>query len=264
MLNGENIMNGCTPLSPEHNIVRALFVKNGMYDDGVPAKLNNTNDEEVSGSDVRKEIKKYIKQAQKAPVSFNELYEKLKQPPYGLRDGYIPLLLAFELRNYENVSLSFHGADRDYGTEEFLKAFDNAEDYSLFICNWDDSQEAYISNLEDIYGEFLSRRSKNRLKALLDAMNTHFASLSKSALTTDKYVSPKAKQYRDILNISYKDYNAFFFDVLTKIESDYGNLVVQLKNIKNELENVFKLQMSDADKLVRNVFGIKREASISG
>lgn len=263
MLNGENIMNGCTPLSPEHNIVRALFVKNGMYDDGVPAKLNNTNDEEVSGSDVRKEIKKYIKQAQKAPVSFNELYEKLKQPPYGLRDGYIPLLLAFELRNYENVSLSFHGADRDYGTEEFLKAFDNAEDYSLFICNWDDSQEAYISNLEDIYGEFLSRRSKNRLKALLDAMNTHFASLSKSALTTDKYVSPKAKQYRDILNISYKDYNAFFFDVLTKIESDYGNLVVQLKNIKNELENVFKLQMSDADKLVRNVFGIKREASIS-
>lgn len=263
MLNGIDVMTGCTPLSPEHNIVRALLVNNGMYDDGIPAKLNHIHDDEISGDAVQKVIQKFIKQAKKAPVSINELYEKLKQPPYGLRDGYMPLLLAYELSRYDNISLSFHGADRDYGTEEFLKAFESPEDYSLFICNWNDEQEKYISNLEEIYGQFLYKKSKNRLKELLGAMNTHFASLSKSALTTDKYVSPKAKQYRDILSISYKDYNAFFFDVLPKIDSDYGTLTVQLKTIKTELENVLRLQMSDVDKLIRNVFEMARDESIS-
>ena len=263
MLNGVDVMAECTPLSPEHNIVRALFVNNGIYDDGIPAKLNKINDNEISGADVQKEIKKYIKQAKKAPACINELYEKLKMPPYGLRDGYIPLLLAFELRQYENISLSFHGADRDYSSDEFLKAFENPEDYSLFICSWNEEQENYITNLENIYGKYLNKKTKNRLKELLGAMNTHFASLSKSALTTDKYVSPKAKQYRDILSISYKDYNAFFFEVLTKIESDYGTLIIQLQTIKKELEGVMRLQMADVDKLVRNIFGIHEDDSIS-
>ncbi len=262
MLNGIDIMNGCTPLSPEHNIVRALLVKNGMYDDGIPVKLNYI-DGEVSGDAVKHVIQKYIKKAKKAPVSVNELYEELKKPPYGLRDGYMSLLLAYELSQYENISLSFHGADRDYSSEEFLKAFENPEDYSIFICNWSEEQEKYISDLEELYGKYLNRKTKNRLKELLGAMNTHFASLTKSALTTDKYVSPKAKQYRDILSISYKDYNSFFFEVLPKLDSDYGTLVVQLRTIKAELERVPELQMSDVDKLIRNVFDIGRDETIS-
>ena len=262
MLNGIDIMNGCTPLSPEHNIVRALLVKNGMYDDGIPVKLNYI-DGEVSGDAVKHVIQKYIKKAKKAPVSVNELYEELKKPPYGLRDGYMSLLLAYELSQYENISLSFHGADRDYSSEEFLKAFENPEDYSIFICNWSEEQEKYISDLEELYGKYLNRKTKNRLKELLGAMNTHFANLTKSALTTDKYVSPKAKQYRDILSISYKDYNSFFFEVLPKLDSDYGTLVVQLRTIKAELERVPELQMSDVDKLIRNVFDIGRDETIS-
>lgn len=262
MLNGIDVMNGCTPLSPEHNIVRALLVKNGMYDDGIPVKLNYI-DGEVSGDAVKHVIQKYIKKAKKAPVSVNALYEELKKPPYGLRDGYMSLLLAYELSQYENISLSFHGADRDYSSEEFLKAFENPEDYSIFICNWSEEQEKYISDLEELYGKYLNRKTKNRLKELLGAMNTHFASLTKSALTTDKYVSPKAKQYRDILSISYKDYNSFFFEVLPKLDSDYGTLVVQLRTIKAELERVPELQMSDVDKLIRNVFDIGRDETIS-
>lgn len=262
MLNGIDVMNGCTPLSPEHNIVRALLVKNGMYDDGIPVKLNYI-DGEVSGDAVKHVIQKYIKKAKKAPVSVNELYEELKKPPYGLRDGYMSLLLAYELSQYENISLSFHGADRDYSSEEFLKAFENPEDYSIFICNWSEEQEKYISDLEELYGKYLNRKTENRLKELLGAMNTHFANLTKSALTTDKYVSPNAKQYRDILSISYKDYNSFFFEVLPKLDSDYGTLVVQLRTIKAELERVPELQMSDVDKLIRNVFDIGRDETIS-
>ncbi len=262
MLNGEDVMTGCTPLSPEHNIVRALLVKNGFYDDGIPVTINYFENGKQSGEAVRSVIKKYLRDAKKAPACLENLYSKLKKAPYGLRDGYMPLLLAFELQNQKNISLSFHGADREFSSDEFLKAFDNPEDYSIFICQWDEAQEQYISGLETLFGKYLPKKSKNRLKELLDAMNTHFANVSKSALTTDRYVSDKTKQYRDIMSVSYKDYNAFFFDVLTKIDNDFNNLLVQLDAIKKELENVVNLQMSDANKLIRNMFGIKADEGL--
>lgn len=262
MLNGDDIMTGCTPMSPEHNIIRSLLVNNNMYNDGIEPRLNYLSDGTISGENVIKEIRKYVRAAQKAPVPLKELYEKLKKPPYGLRNGYIPLLLAAELSAYENISLSFHGADRDYSSEEFLKAFDSTDDYSIYICNWTEEQERYIEKLEDIYGQYLPKKSKNRLKELLDAMNTHFANVSKSALTTEKYVSPKAKTYRDIMSISYKDYNAFFFEILPRIESDFGNLPVQLETVKSELENVYVLQLKDTIKLVRHIFEIPSNIAI--
>lgn len=262
ILNGDGVLDGCTPLSPEHNIIRALLVNNGMFDDGIEPRLNVLDNGSISGENVRKEIRKFINSAQKAPVQLQVLYDILKKSPYGLRDGYIPLLLAYELRDYENISLSFHGADRDYCSEEFLKAFENPEDYSIFICNWSEQQEKYIADLERAYSKYLPKKSRNRLKELLDAMNTHFASMSKSALTTEKYVSPKTKMYRDIMSISYKDYNGFFFETLLKIESDYTNLPIQLGAIKNELENVYKLQISDVNKLVRRIFNISTDELI--
>ena len=44
---------------------------------------------------------------------------------------------------------------------------------------------------------------------LFRAMNAHYASISKSARTTEVYVSEIAKTYRKIMNLSYKDYNSF-------------------------------------------------------
>ena len=74
----------------------------------------------------------------KGQTSIEELYDVLKRTPYGLRDGYISVLLAFELRDYENVSIYFHGSEHDYCEEELLKALESPEDYSLYICNWTD------------------------------------------------------------------------------------------------------------------------------
>ena len=94
-------------------------------------------------------------------------------------------------------------------------------------------------------------------------MNSHYASISKSARTTEKYVSAEAMKYRDILNVTHTDYNKFFFETLTEIDSDVQRLDIRIKNIKNELETVPEKLMKKAEKAIRDVFSIDDRTSLA-
>ena len=192
IMNDEDILENCSLLSPEHTILRSVLSKNGIYEDETAGRINTLPTGEIAGEPVRREIRKYLKKCAKGQVVLMDLYDKLKKPPYGLRNGYISILLAYELRQYENVSIYFHGSEHDYCEEELLKALDNPEDYSLYICNWTSEQAAYISGLEEIFNKYIDKSAKNRLKELFAAMNKHFVAISKAARTTNKYVSDNA------------------------------------------------------------------------
>lgn len=266
ILSFDDIFKECTVLSPEHNIIRSVLAKNGIVDDTlVPIRelntlLNNTS----SAKPVMEALNRFLRLAEKAPVSLASIYEKLKLPPFGLRDGYIPVLLAFALKKYENVSLYFHGVERDYTDDELIRALENSEDYTIYICNWNAEELAYIHELEKIFIDYITvGKYKNRLKILFDAMNTHYSSISKSARTTEIYISTIAKQYRSILNASYSDYNKFFFEILPKIHADLSELSIILSNIKLELENVDNKVRIDVLKSIRRVMKINNDVSIT-
>lgn len=263
IMNDSDILENCSLLSPEHTILRSVLSKNGLYIDHTVTRLNVLPDGVNAGIPVQEEIQKYLKKCLKGQVIFSELYEKLKSMPYGLRDGYISVLLAYELRNYKNISIYFHGSEHDYCEEELLKALDSPDDYSLYICNWTSQQEEYICGLESIFAKYIDKSAKNRLKELFGAMNKHFVSISKAARTTNKYVSDKTKHYRDIMSVTYKDYNRFFFEVLLQINSDMQDLVIQIKNITIELENVTKLQMTTLEKAIRTILKIDAKVDIA-
>lgn len=255
----------CMPLSPESNIIRSVLSMNGIGDDvGISNdKMNHLEDGSVSGDYVMREIQKFIHKAEQGQYELKKVYEKLKQEPYGLRDGYIPILMAFAMRQYQNVSLYFHGTEHDYTEEELVKALAAAENYTVYICNWAEDQQDYIEKLEKIYEKYLAgSKGTNRLKRLYTAMNSHYASISKSARTTEKYVSNEAVQYRDILNVTHTDYNKFFFETLTKIDDDIQRLDIRIKNIIYELEAVPKKLIRKAEKAIRDIFDIKDDISI--
>ena len=263
IMNDEDILENCSLLSPEHTILRSVLSKNGIYEDETAGRINTLPTGEIAGEPVRREIRKYLKKCAKGQVVLMDLYDKLKKPPYGLRNGYISILLAYELRQYENVSIYFHGSEHDYCEEELLKALDNPEDYSLYICNWTSEQAAYISGLEEIFNKYIDKSAKNRLKELFAAMNKHFVAISKAARTTNKYVSDNAKHYREIMSITHKDYNRFFFETLLQITEDLQELVMQINTIVSELENVTNLQVAILEKAVRSVLDIDESVSIT-
>lgn len=264
MNNKENLLEDCSLLSPEHSIIRSVLSKNGVFNgENNIGNLNTLPTGEIAGTYVVKEIDKYIKKCMNGQTSIKELYDVLKKTPYGLRDGYISVLLAYELRSYENVSIYFHGSEHDYCEEELLKALESPEDYSLYICHWSETETEYIEALEHIFSKYVDRTAKNRLKELYEAMNKHFVAISKAARTTNKYVSDKAKLYREIMSISHKDYNKFFFETLLQLDDDLSELQIVIQKVVMELENVTVLQLQTVEKAVRSALEIESDVSIT-
>lgn len=259
----EDIREGFSPMSPEHTIIRSVLIRNGFTDKLEEHTLNvipyGKHKGECAGKYVKKEIDKYLKKCEKAQRPLKEIYQVLKGEPFGLRDGYIAILLAFELRNYENVGLYFHGTEKDFEAEEFIKALKDSEDYSLYLCNWTDEQSRYIGGIESIFKEYINPFAKNRLKELHKAMNTHYSAIPKIARSTDRYISQKGKQYRDIMSISHKDYYKFFFEDLMAIEKDLEALKYTLGKICGELEGVVELQKNEVLKRTKSVLDIKND-----
>lgn len=264
MNNKDNMLKDCSLLSPEHSIIRSVLSKNGLFDgeDNIGV-LNILPNGKIAGHYVSKEIDKYIRKCTNGQTSIKELYDVLKKTPYGLRDGYISVLLSYELRDYENISIYFHGSEHDYCEEELLKALESPEDYSLYICNWSETETAYIESLEKIFAHYIDKMAKNRLKELYEAMNKHFVAISKAARTTNKYVSEKAKLYREIMSITHKDYNKFFFETLLQLDDDLSELQMIIQKIVLELESVTELQIQTIEKAVRTVLEIEPDVSIT-
>jgi len=264
----EDIMEGFSPMSPEHTIIRSVLIRNGMEVGHEDCNQNilpeGTHKGESSGKFVMHEIEKYLRKCEKAQRPVHEIYEILKKEPYGLRDGYISILLGYALRKYENVGLYFHGTEKDYDVDEFNKTLSSPEDYSFYLCNWSSEQRKYIADLEEIFKTYLNVGSKNRLKELYKAMNAHYSSISKIARSTDKYVSEKTKKYRDILSITHKDYYKFFFEDLLVIDSDLEKLVYTMQQVKLELENVIILQNKEVEKAIKTIAVINADSLIKG
>ena len=58
------------------------------------------------------------------------------------------------------------------------------------------------------------------------------------------------------MNLSYKDYNKFFFETLPSLNGNLQELVIQLSNIKKELESVSEKQYVRALRVVKQVFDV--------
>ena len=262
----EDVYAKCGFLSPEFNVIRATLSKNGIIPNDTvenpeyrlqPNELNVFDDGVISGEPVMEAIYNKLHAAESTRIPMSDLYKLLKGEPYGLRDGYIPVLVAYALKKYQNVSIYFHGNEHSYSVDELIKALEEPENYTLFICNWNEEETKYIEELEKLFSNYLPGGDKlNRLEELFRAMNAHYASISKSARTTEAYVSDIAKNYRNIMSLSYKDYNSFFFETLPTLNGNLQELVIQISNIKNELESVNEKQYVRALRVVKQVFDV--------
>ena len=269
----DDIYTGCPKLSPEYNILRSALSRTGIEDGSKTEEGNRVSEDAllylpdkkktVSGYPVISAIQCKLRKAENERIPLLDIYEMLKEEPYGLRDGVIPVLLSYALRDYQNVSLYFHGNEHSYSEEELIKALSEPENYTLFICNWNEEESVYIEGLEALFSEFIPKGGGfNRLEELYSAINIHYASISKSARTTENHVSELAKEYRNLLNISYKDYNAFFFDVLPRLNDDLQELVIQIGNIKKELESVEDKIYVRIVRVIRQVFEMNETEDI--
>ncbi|MEA4821708.1 MAG: hypothetical protein VB122_05730 [Erysipelotrichales bacterium] len=265
-MNEENYY-GLNFLSPEYTCFRSVLAKNGIYNDVSIENINTLPNGQSSSRATMDIINKHIKKYMNSPTPLSEMYEELKAPPLGLRDGYLSILLAYALRRYKpNLVVSCHDVEQEITAELFENLIKRPYEYVMFITDWDDEQLEYISGLEELFASYINKsmQNKNRLKALYEAINSHYKNISKFSRTSKVFVSDIAKTYRRIIEKTYKDYIKFFFGDFNKISGNLASTVEAVKNIKIELEQLPEKTMEQLCEEIKEVFYVsEKELSLS-
>ena len=241
MLNGSASEDyfGLSFLSPEYIIVRSVLIKNGFISSDII--LNQTSTGLMPQLEINNIYDDFVRKAKEKTVSFDLLIDKLKQEPYGLREGYLSILLLYKLLPVlKDVVITSHGNEKEITFELFEEIIHKPADYDISIVLWSDEQKDYINMIELQFEEYINKSTigKNRLKTLYNAMMSHYKNISKFARTTIEYVSDNTKTYRKTLEKSYSSYSTFFFEsLLWTNANNYSDALKLIISAKVELDN---------------------------
>lgn len=225
---------GLQLLSPEYLIIRSVLTKNNFYNDDENIEINYLENGYSATNDICSIFDKFFKKAKNSFAEISYLYDELKSPPYGLRDGYLPVIFAFMMQiNKGNLIVSSHGIEQEVTVDLFNEMVNRPKDFSISIANWSEDELKFISSLQKLFADNIEEDTlaKNRLKAIYEGMFNHYRLISKFSRTTQVYVSDVAKKYRSIMETTHKDYTKFIFDNIAKL-SDDGDLKTAIRVIK--------------------------------
>lgn len=227
-------------LSPEYICVRSLLVKNGFISTVDDVEENALPDGSKPQESIHKLFGRYISRSKTEVVAFADIINELKAPPYGMRTGYLSLLLAHFLFPYKkSLIINSHDVEQELSVEVFEEIVRRPDDYSFAIASWTEEQVDFLDTLEQIFKEYIREGalSKNRLKAIYEAMMSHYKNVSKFARTTQVYVNSEALAYRKILEKNTTNYSSFFFKKLKDLGGSFEEISICIKRVKTELEN---------------------------
>ena len=227
-------------LSPEYIAVRSVLAKNEFILNLRGIEFNHLANGTTPQAHVKAHIANYIEKAKTEFVSFGDLYADLKREPYGLRDGYLALIFAQTLSSYKKaLIIKSHGAEQELSADLFEDIIKRPDDFDFTIASWSKNELDFIDGLEQLFTKYINQNklSQNRLKAIYEAMMSHYKNVTKFARTTQLFVSESTKKYRKLLEKSYSNYSEFILVKLKKLSDSYNDTLTLVKNIKLELES---------------------------
>lgn len=254
-------------LSPDYIAVRSVLAKNGFIPEiCLEVAQNELPDGTCPQNFVRTVINRYIQRAKSETVSFAEVYSSLKAPPYGLRDGYLSLLLAHVLAPYKkSLIITSHDVEQELTVDLFEEIIRRPVDYTFTIASWSAEQIDYLDAIEQIFASYINTAtiSRNRLKAIYDAMLANYKSISKFSRTTKAYVSPVAQNYRKLMEKTSTNYSKFFFKHMRELGGSYAETIDIVKSVKAELEGCLGTLANDLSIEISKMFTVSTVMPLS-
>ena len=262
ILGGETAQNyyGVDYLSPDYIAIRSVLVKNGFIPtENEVVEQNELADGRRPQEALHETLNSFIERAKSENVSFEEMYTVLKESPFGLKNGYLSMLFAHILSPYKkSLIISSHNVEQELTVDLFEEIVRRPNDFSFMIASWSAEQVDYLDALEQVYEGYIKKSalSKNRLKAIYEAMLSHYKNVPKFARTTQKYISAEAKTYRKILEKTHTNYSAFLFNELNELGGSYTSTIEAIKRTKVELESCLTALSNELSTSVCIIFNV--------
>ena len=250
---------GLQYLSPDYITVRSVLRKNGFVTFGDDVTENTLSDQHMPQQTVKNKISEYLEKASLGSVPFADLYAALKLEPFGLRDGYLSMLIASSLLTHrKTLIITSHGTEQELTAELFEEIIKRPGDYSFSIAGWNQEEQKFISELEVLFKDKIdpAKLNRNRLKAVYDGMMSHYKSVSKFARTTMRFVSQSTQGYRKLLEQSHTSYSRFFFESAKALTGDYESSLRKIADCRLDLDNALDVLLRELKKILCATFDL--------
>ena len=245
--NGEEFFN----LKDRHDIgaavvglARGLYERPGLYIKKGQrwefAKSKSIDDEGLRSAWAC--IEDFMTKKCKEPKSFEFLLNELQSPPFGIRSGVLPILLAGGFKAFP-VSTVLLCDDRyvDDLTPTVVETIcKEPERFSLRVIKLTKTQEGYLSDVFDMFaeGSKYGIEENDLLRACAEAIASWQDRLS-NASRRSYNLSKETMQIRSLLKMQH-DPSLVFLNTIPKTfskEVDYKSTIKKLQKCKNEIEH---------------------------
>ena len=202
-------------------------------------------------SDINKVIKiieNYVKDSEKGGKrSFENLIKKLKQEPFNIRNGVIPIFIAMALIKYaDNIVLYYQNKEIEFNSNNISKIIDEPGNYYVLLETGTQEKIIFINKLMDSFQIQPQESQRENIKHLMHNIKKWTLSLpriTREVLDTNVIISEQASiELKNNLLKSDINNNEFFFNTLRKIynEDDFGKLHTNIVYSKKEIDEYLK------------------------
>lgn len=262
---------GFRKLSGQHAFWRSVAVKNGivpeLYSDTVIQLPDDRINRGKIAQQVMKEIQVFLERGTQEKQEFYELYDCLKRPPYGLRDGYLAILLAIAMKPYcHNIFVDLQGQDQPIGADLLERMLEYPREFTISIDHWPAEKEKYITALEKGFSTYLDLNliEGHRLMALHNAMLGYYRSVPRLGRSTNVLVTESTIKFRVLMENRVSDFRNFFFYSLPQaLDSDYNKLAAQVILAVNDINSVVEKVNSRLQDTICHVFSLDAKYPIN-
>lgn len=248
----------------EATIYRSLFKVTGIIDGNYSKELHNIFDV----------INNYIDSCCDCKRSLSELINTLTSSPIGLRNGVIPIYLAYVLANRkEDIITYFSNSETQMNYEIVVNMCEAPSDYSLFVSKEDVQKEKYISELNSLFNVEDSRNlSTNRIKNIIICMQRWFRALpqmSRNLINKESYIKDATKidammaVKKQLQKTEYNPYEILF--VILPESFNSKNLEETFKYIdecKTYYDDYFDWMTNEVVKSIHNVWNSRNKKDL--
>lgn len=238
---------GLTGTGPEVSIFRSLLKHTQIITtDGVETRLNYlSNIPDLAFIKIMNTLQDLFDNAGEEGVSFKKVLNVLMDPPFGIRLGVVPLIIALYIhRNRQELILvTSTGEEVTWSAEEIDDALNDPEQYVIYRYEWTD-EKAYLCNqLQQLFVDYAeiddasipTRRTVNMMKRWL---------LSLPRFTRDtRNISVRARNFRKLLKQWNMPSSQLLFQELPEVideqydtEDATRKCIIKVAEVKSEME----------------------------
>lgn len=259
---------GLTGYGPDVSIFRSLLRRPRIYrEEGKRVEIVLDEQVEREFRTVIELIKEKLMDTKSQPMPFSRLLDELRQPPYGLRLGALPVFIAIAFRDLRKRLLIRDKDARETPLDaELLEVITkNPEQFTVETIGLDRVKKDYLERLSVLFKDFLPSEttSHNYAYPVGMAMKRWFVSLPRYTRESRRH-SERARLLGRVLSLPMTDSTELLFlsipaSITGRAEfsiEEVETYIDGIETVKRELETHIVFVRAQLEEVAKQCFGV--------